>query len=57
MVGALLNTVAPHEVTAVPFDGEGPGLTALQGGHVDFMPVSLPAASELLRAGRAEARR
>lgn len=48
----MLNSVVEAEVTQVPFDGEGPGLTALQGGHVDFMPVSLPAASELLRAGR-----
>ncbi|WP_309086180.1 tripartite tricarboxylate transporter substrate binding protein [Chelativorans sp.] len=48
----MLNSVVEGEVTQVPFDGEGPGLTALQGGHVDFMPVSLPAAAELLRAGR-----
>lgn len=48
----MLNSVIKGEVTQVPFDGEGPGLTALQGKHVDFMPVSLPAAAELLRAGR-----
>ncbi|MEO3999361.1 tripartite tricarboxylate transporter substrate binding protein [Mesorhizobium sp. CAU 1732] len=48
----MLNSVVKGEVTQVPFDGEGPGLTALQGNHVDFMPVSLPAAAELLRAGR-----
>jgi len=51
----MLKAATPVEVTPVPFDGEGPGLTALQGGHVDFMPVSLPAASELLRAGRVRA--
>lgn len=55
VVGALLNTVAPHEVTAVPFDGEGPGLTALQGGHVDFMPVGVSAAAELIKAGNVKA--
>jgi tripartite-type tricarboxylate transporter receptor subunit TctC len=55
VVGALLNTVAPHDVTAVPFDGEGPGLTALQGGHVDFMPVGVSAAAELIKAGNVKA--
>lgn len=48
----MLAAVTEIDVTPVPFDGEGPGLTALQGGHVDFMAVSLPAASELIEAGR-----
>lgn len=55
VVGALLNSVAPYEVTAVPFDGEGPGLTALQGGHVDFMPVGVSAAAELIKGGKLKA--
>jgi tripartite-type tricarboxylate transporter receptor subunit TctC len=48
----MLQSVVDAEVTVVPFDGEGPALTALQGGHVDFVPASLPAGSELLRAER-----
>ena len=52
VVGALLETVTDFEVTAVPFDGEGPGLTALLGGHVDFMPVGVGAAAEHVKAGR-----
>lgn len=52
VVGAMLRTVTEFEVTAVPFDGEGPGLTALQGGHVDFMPSGLSAAGELIRGER-----
>jgi tripartite-type tricarboxylate transporter receptor subunit TctC len=52
VVGAMLNAVSPIRVISVPFDGEGPGLTALQGGHVDFMPVGLAAAAEHIRAGR-----
>ena len=52
VVGSMLQTVTDFQVTAVPFDGEGPGLTALQGGHVDFMPAGLSAAGELIRAGR-----
>jgi tripartite-type tricarboxylate transporter receptor subunit TctC len=55
VVGALLNSVAPHEVTAVPFDGEGPGLTALQGGHVDYMPSGISAAAELIKGGQLRA--
>ncbi len=55
VVGALLNSVAPFEVTAVPFDGEGPGLTALQGGHVDFMPSGVSAAAELIKGGKVKA--
>lgn len=52
VVGAMLNSVAKFRVTSIPFDGDGPGLTALQGGHVDFMPVGLGAAAEHIKAGR-----
>ena len=52
VVGALLATVTDFEVTTVPFDGEGPGLTALLGGHVDAMPVGVGAAAEHTKAGR-----
>ncbi len=55
VVSALLSSVAPVEVTAVPFDGEGPGLTALQGGHVDFMPAGISAAAELIKGGQLRA--
>lgn len=52
VVGALMKTVTDFNVTAVPFDGEGPGITALLGGHVDFMPAGLSAAAEHIKAGR-----
>ncbi|MEQ8397482.1 tripartite tricarboxylate transporter substrate binding protein [Thalassobaculum sp.] len=52
VVGALVKTVTDFKVTSVPFDGEGPGITALLGGHVDFMPAGLSAASEHIKAGR-----
>ncbi len=55
VVGSMMGTVVDLPVTAVPFDGEGPGLTAMLGGAVDFMPVGLSAASELIRSGRARA--
>jgi tripartite-type tricarboxylate transporter receptor subunit TctC len=55
VVGALLQTVTSLDVTTVPFEGEGPGVTALLGGHVDFMPVGVGAAAEHVKAGRVRA--
>ncbi|MFC6670484.1 Bug family tripartite tricarboxylate transporter substrate binding protein [Marinobacterium aestuariivivens] len=52
VVGAMLKSTTDFDVRAVPFDGEGPGITALQGGHVDFMPAGLTAVREHIRAGR-----
>ena len=54
-VGAMIGTVTKLPVIAVPFDGEGPGMTALQGGHVDFMAVGFGAAAEHIKAGRVKA--
>ncbi|MDO5706187.1 MAG: tripartite tricarboxylate transporter substrate binding protein [Paracoccus sp. (in: a-proteobacteria)] len=39
-------------VTSVPYDGDGPALTALQGGAIDVMPAVLGAAIESIRGGR-----
>lgn len=55
VVGKLMQTVTGFDVTAVPFKGEGPGITALLGGHVDFIPAGLAAASEHIRSGRVRA--
>jgi tripartite-type tricarboxylate transporter receptor subunit TctC len=52
MVGALLKMTTSLDVTQVPFDGDGPGITAVLGGHVDFFPVAIGAASEHVKAGR-----
>lgn len=54
-VGAMAKNIVGLDVTSVPFDGEGPGVTALQGGHVDFMPAGLTAVREQIRAGRLKA--
>ena len=54
-VGSMLNSITKFQVIAVPFDGEGPGLTALMGGHVDMMPVGAGAATENIKAGRVKA--
>ena len=54
-VGSMLNSITKFQVISVPFDGEGPGLTALMGGHVDMMPVGAGAAAENIKAGRVKA--
>jgi tripartite-type tricarboxylate transporter receptor subunit TctC len=54
-VGSMLNTITKLNVISVPFDGEGPGVTALMGGHVDFMPVGVGAAAEHIKSGRVKA--
>lgn len=54
-IGAMAKNVVGMDVTSVPFDGEGPGVIALQGGHIDFMPAGLTAVREQIRAGRLKA--
>lgn len=52
VVTAMMNTVEGKlDVIAVPYDGDGPALTALQGGAIDVMPAVLGAAIEGIRAG------
>ena len=55
VVTAMLNDRTPIDVTSVPYDGDGPALTALQGGAVDVMPAVLGAAIEGIRAGNLKA--
>lgn len=51
-IAALIKNSADFEVTAIPFGGEGPGLTAMLGGEVDFMPTGISAAAEQVKAGK-----
>lgn len=55
VVTAMINSKTPIQITAVPYDGDGPALTALQGGAIDVMPAVLGAAIENIRAGRIKA--
>lgn len=52
VVTAMLQSQTELPVTAVPFDGDGPALTALMGGALDVMPAVLGAAIENIEAGR-----
>lgn len=54
-VSSMISTVTKFPTIAVPFDGDGPGVTALLGGHVDFMFVGAGAAAEHIKAGRLKA--
>ena len=52
VVTAMVQTVEGElPVIFVPYDGDGPALTALQGGAIDVMPAVLGAAIEGVRAG------
>ncbi|PSK80534.1 tripartite-type tricarboxylate transporter receptor subunit TctC [Limimaricola soesokkakensis] len=52
VVTAMLQSEIELTVTAVPYDGDGPALTALQGGAIDVMPAVLGASIEAIKAGR-----
>ncbi|GHB06063.1 tripartite tricarboxylate transporter substrate binding protein [Modicisalibacter luteus] len=49
---AMINAVDELDVRNVTFGGDGPGITAMLGGHIDFMPLSLAAAQEHIASGR-----
>ena len=51
VVTAMMTSEAELDVIFVPYDGDGPALTALQGGAIDVMPAVLGAAAEFIRAG------
>ncbi|MEI4471147.1 Bug family tripartite tricarboxylate transporter substrate binding protein [Frigidibacter sp. MR17.24] len=52
VITAMMNTVEGKlDVISVPYDGDGPALTALQGGAIDVMPAVLGASIEGIRAG------
>ncbi|NVO28188.1 tripartite tricarboxylate transporter substrate binding protein [Donghicola sp. C2-DW-16] len=52
VVTAMIETIEGDlDVISVPYDGDGPALTALQGGAIDVMPAVLGAAIEGIRAG------
>jgi len=52
VVGAMMKGVSGVTFTEIPFGGEGPGMTALQGGHVQGIAVGITAGREHIRAGR-----
>lgn len=55
VVAPMLGAVTKLNTVSVPFDGEGPAVTAVMGGHADFAPVGVGAATESIKAGRVRA--
>ncbi|MAG66690.1 MAG: tricarboxylate transport protein TctC [Pseudomonas sp.] len=51
-VHAMIEAVDDLKVREVTFAGDGPGITAMLGGHLDFMPLSLIAAKEMITSGK-----
>lgn len=51
-VHAMIEAVGDLPVREVTFAGDGPGITAMLGGHIDFMPLSLIAAREMITSGK-----
>ncbi|MGQ7248755.1 Bug family tripartite tricarboxylate transporter substrate binding protein [Halomonas sp. V046] len=51
-VHAMINSVGELDVNTVTFGGDGPGITAMLGDHIDFMPLSLAAAGEQIKGGK-----
>lgn len=54
-VNTMISTLTKFETLKVPFDGDGPAIAALQGGHVDFGFIASGAAIEHVKAGRLKA--
>lgn len=54
-MNAMMSTLTKFETINVPFDGDGPAIAALQGGHVDIGFIASGAAIEHVRAGRLKA--
>jgi len=52
VVGAMMKATHGLTFNAIPFPGEGPGMTAMLGGHVQWMTVGITAGREHVRAGR-----
>ncbi|MEW9673007.1 tripartite tricarboxylate transporter substrate binding protein [Ammoniphilus sp. 3BR4] len=52
VVTTMLGSVTNTEYNMVPFDGEGPALTALLGGHIDVTVAGFTAAYENAKAGK-----
>lgn len=54
-VHAMINAVDAFALDVVPFGGDGPGISALREGRIDFMPITLASARESLRSGQLRA--
>jgi tripartite-type tricarboxylate transporter receptor subunit TctC len=54
-VNTMVGSLTKFETILVPFDGDGPAIAALQGGHIDIGFIASGAAIEHVKAGRLKA--
>lgn len=54
-VNAMVGSLTKFDTIRVPFDGDGPAIAALQGGHIDIAFIASGAAIEHIKAGRLKA--
>lgn len=54
-VNAMMNSLTKFDTIKVPFDGDGPAIAALQGGHADIGFIASGAVIEHVKAGRLKA--
>ena len=54
-VNAMVNSLTKFDTIKVPFDGDGPAIVALQGGHIDIGFMASGSAIEHIKAGRLKA--
>jgi len=54
-VNTMVSSLTKFETLLVPFDGDGPAIAALQGGHIDIGFIASGAAIEHIKAGRLKA--
>jgi hypothetical protein len=52
VAGAMMKNIHGTDFNYIQFDGDGPGATAVMGGHADVMPLALSTSVEYIRAGR-----
>lgn len=54
-VNTMVKSLTNFDTLMVPFDGDGPAIAALQGGHIDIGFIASGAAIEHIKAGRLKA--
>lgn len=55
MINALMNQVHGIKFGMINFDGEGPAISALMGGHIDAIPVTVMSAAPFVQSGKVKA--
>lgn len=55
VAGAMMKNIHGIDFNYIQFDGDGPGATAVMGGHAEVMPLALSTSVEYVKAGRLRA--